>query len=288
VIKTFRKMYEEKCIKKNKRIVAKYLALCTECSHMKKCMVTLTPYDGKLSTLIKIRQEFFKTLNKVKRYKKNPDLSIKYFSNIEFTKSRIPHIHIQLFYTNKIPIVKTYERMLCKGFINNQSNSLSFAKKNDTNFQYVIKDYLTYDEKLEKHKSKHKNINYYSCSNKSVSNPVVKYLYRQLKFKTYNKYKEILEQIHQGLVVIFSNYNEKEKFNKNVDKYQKKRNLLLQSSYKVGGKYVYIFSKYYIIDKYLNIKKGKVCTYKIKRLIKGRKVVRIKLNSKKRKIILDF
>jgi len=80
--------------KYNKRIVAKYLALYTENSHKKKCLITLTPKDGKLQTTVKLRQEFLKKLNRYKNNLKDGDKSIQYFCNIEFTPMCIPHLHM--------------------------------------------------------------------------------------------------------------------------------------------------------------------------------------------------
>ncbi|MBT5492053.1 MAG: hypothetical protein HN887_06875 [Campylobacteraceae bacterium] len=192
--------------RKNKRIVAQYLALYTECSHLKKCLVTFTPADGRLSTLIEIRQDFFKLLNRYKRNKKDGDLTIKYFSNIEFTKTSQPHIHIQLFFTNKAPIIKVFESVVCIEYDNTHTNSLSFANDNSKIFTYTIKNYLNFDLQLEKLKYHFKDLKYITSSQKSISNTMVKYLFRTVKFKTKNnRYKEILNHISNGTIVIKDN-----------------------------------------------------------------------------------
>ena len=140
-----------------------------------------------------------------KRNKNNGDLGIKYFSNIEFTKTSQPHLHIQLFYSNLNPIKKAYEAVLCKNYKNDQSNSLCLAKDNSKNFNYVIKDYINFDLQLEQFKHHFRNVNFTTSSQKSISNSIVKYIYKNYKFKTKNRYKEILSAIDNKTIITKNN-----------------------------------------------------------------------------------
>jgi hypothetical protein len=65
--------------------VAQYLALYTENTHLKKCLITLTPEDGKIATTLQMRKEFFKKLNRYKMRFKDETLqekSIKKFKEL--------------------------------------------------------------------------------------------------------------------------------------------------------------------------------------------------------------
>ena len=235
----------------NKRIVAQYFALYTENSHLNKCLVTFTPADGRLSTLIKIRQEFFKLLNRYKRHPKEGDMTIKYFSNIEFTSKSIPHMHIQLFFTKRNPIKKAYQMMTSSDYQNTHTNSLSFAINNKLLFTYAIKDYLTFDYDLEKFKHHFKGVNFITSSQKSISNSIVRYLFNNLEFKTKNRYKEILKMIQIGLIVISK---DKVDISKLKNKYKAKnsnsnKELKVKSINKVDSKYIYIFEQIIVKNK---------------------------------------
>jgi hypothetical protein len=243
----------------NKKVVAQYFALYTENSHLKKCLITFTPADGRLSTLIKIRQEFFKLLNRYKRHPKEGDMTIKYFSSIEFTSKSIPHIHIQLFFTNPEPIKKAYQLMTSSDYQNTHTNSLSFAVNNKLLFTYAIKDYLTFDYDLEKFKHHFKGVNFITSSQKLISNSIVRYLFNNLSFKTKNRYKEILEMIQKGLIVI-----SKDKID--ISKIKNKR---VKFKSKIGVSYIYVFEKTNNNNNF-NMKRIKH-KIKIKRLKKSKK-----------------
>jgi hypothetical protein len=243
----------------NKKVVAQYFALYTENSQMKKCLITFTPADGRLATLIKIRQEFFKLLNRYKRHKDYLDLSIKYFSSIEFTSKSIPHIHIQLFFTNDKAIKKVYQLMTSSDYQNTHTNSISFAINNNLTFTYVIKDYLKFDYDLEKFKHHFTGVNFITSSQKSISNCVVRYLFNNLEFKTKNRYKEILEMIQIGLIII-----SKDKVD--ISKIKNKR---VKFKSKIGVSYIYVFEKTNNNNN-LNMKSMKH-RIKIKRLKKSKK-----------------
>lgn len=228
----------------NKKVIAQYLALYTENSHLKKCLITLTPYDGKLSTVLKIRREFFKLLNRYKRNKNNGDLSIKYFSNIEFTKTSQPHLHIQLFYSNLNPIKKAYEAVLCKNYKNDQSNSLCLAKDNSKNFNYVIKDYINFDLQLEQFKHHFRNVNFTTSSQKSISNSIVKYIYKNYKFKTKNRYKEILSAILNETIIISRDKKDSLYIKSHITKNStNSKSIKLILKEKVGVHYIYLFEE---------------------------------------------
>lgn len=253
------KNFIDKIKSNNKKVIAQYLALYTECISLKKCLVTLTPHDGKLSTTLEIRREFFKKLNTYKRTKTDGDLSIKYFSNIEFTKTSQPHLHIQLFYTNKVPIEKAYKAMTCSNYQNTQANNINYANDNEKTFNYVIKDYMEFDLQREQFKHHFKGVNFTTSSQKSISNSIVKYLFKALSFKTKNRYKEILEMIEKGLIVISTH---------NILSLKKIRNdykIKFVSKSKVGINNIYIFEnkvKRKKIKRYKkNINKGKIWAY---------------------------
>jgi hypothetical protein len=261
------KNFIDKIKSNNKKVIAQYLALYTECISLKKCLITLTPYDGKLSTTLEIRREFFKKLNTYKRTKTDGDLSIKYFSNIEFTKTSQPHLHIQLFYTNKVPIEKAYKAMTCSNYQNTQANNINYANDNEKTFNYVIKDYMEFDLQREQFKHHFKGVNFTTSSQKSISNSIVKYLFKTLTFKTKNRYKEILEMIDKGLIVISNKIVsiKKVKSEYKIKNRDKNNRIKFVSKSKVGINNIYIFEnkvKRKKIKRYKkNIKKGKVWVY---------------------------
>jgi hypothetical protein len=227
----------------NKKIVAQYLALYTECIDLKKCMITLTPPDSKLSTLLDIRRFFFKKLNAYKRSKVYGDMSIKYFSNIEFTKLSSPHLHIQLYYTKKDSIEKAYKSITSSNYQNSHANNITYAQDNSKSFNYVIKDYMEFDLQREQFKHKFKGINFTSSSHKSISNGVIKYLFKTLTFKTKNRYKEILFMIQKGLIVISNKLVNIKKFKSEskIKNRDKKNKIKFISISKIGIKLVYIY-----------------------------------------------
>jgi hypothetical protein len=208
--------FEEKVKKKNKRVIAQYLSLYTENTHLKKAMITLTPPTGTLQELLDIRKKFFTKLGKTKLLKKDGDRSIKYFSVIEYTKTHQPHLHIQFFYTNFSPIKKAYTYIINQN--NNIYNKISHSNNKNTKFNYVIKDFMNFDLNLEEYK--HNTVKYFkyyhnislkyiTSSRKQITNDIVKYLYRKLLFKTKNKYQEILNHLENGDIDISKNYQPK-------------------------------------------------------------------------------
>lgn len=237
--------------KHNNRIVASYLALYAENKHLKKAMVTFTPKDSKLSTTIEMKKDFIEILSRYKRLK-NGDTTVKYFSNIEFTKNIIPHIHIQLFYTSNNTILKAYNYVLNKHKNNFNANSIIYAINNNLIFTYVIKDYLYTDLTMERTKQMY-NVKYISSSRKSLNLKIIKYLYRVYTFKTNIRYIELLNAINKGIIVI----------KKHDFKPKPKRAL---SKYGIGQYCIIIFKE-----------KTKKPPYKIKRLIKNQKAIKIKM-----------
>lgn len=140
-------IFLKKRFKYNRRIIAQYLALYTENTHLKKCLITLTPHDCKLSTALNMRRDFFKKLNRYKLNKKDGDKTIKYFSNVEFNQHYQTHMHIQVFYTNIKPIKKAFDFVTKK---NTQANSIEIANNHKLIFDYVIKDYRNTNLALER------------------------------------------------------------------------------------------------------------------------------------------
>ena len=191
--------------KYNRRIVAQYLALYTENSHLKKCMITLTPKDGLISTTLKMRKDFFKKLNRYKKNKKDGDTTIKYFSNVEFNEHYQSHLHIQIFYTSLKPIKKAFDSMI--NFINDNTNAntIEIAKNHKLIFNYVIKDYRNTNLALERLKAT-KTIQYITSSRKAITNKIIRYLFRTLDFKSKNGYNEILELIEQKKIEIIKGF----------------------------------------------------------------------------------
>ena len=204
--------FEDKRKQLNKKVVAQYLSLYTENTHLKKAMVTITPSDGKLLTILGMRKKFFKKLGKTKIQKKNQDLSIKYFSVIEWTKTSQPHLHIQLFYTNIEPIKKAFNFVVDSD--NTIANKISYnnSKKSNVKFNYVIKDYLysRFDisrehykaDTIQSYKRQGVSIRYITSSRKQITNDIVRYLLRTLNFTTKDKYQEILNLIDSGKIQI--------------------------------------------------------------------------------------
>jgi len=275
------KNFIDKIKSNNKKVIAQYLALYTENSHLKKCLITFTPFDGKLSTVLKIRREFFKLLNRYKRNKKDGgDLGIKYFSNIEFTKTSQPHLHIQLFYSNLNPIKKAYDAVLCKNYKNDQSNSLCLAKDNSKNFNYVIKDYINFDLQLEQFKHHFRNVNFTTSSQKSISNSIVKYIYKNYKFKTKNRYKEILSAINNETIIISRDRKDSVYIKSHIQKNTtNSKSIKLISKEKIGVNYVYLFEE---VDVRVKIKSKYKNSNKFKSKLDCRFGYRIKIKKVKR------
>lgn len=237
----------DRLYKKNRRVIAQYLALYTECIGMKKIMITFTPNDKTMNTLIKMRKIFFTKLNRYKR-NKNGDLTIKYFSNIEFTSSGVPHIHIQLFYlVSKTPIEKAYKYLVNSKVKNTNKNSISYAKDDTQDFDYVIKDYKNFNYNLELKKRTYKDIKFITSSQKTISNKVIRFLLNKLTFKTKNKYKEILELIQNGLLSIFKDTKNKKKdkniINTHLKKYKFNKKVTVLFNNTIGIYKIYLFSK---------------------------------------------
>lgn len=262
------KNFIDRLYKKNRRVIAQYLALYTECVSMKKIMITFTPNDKAMNTLIKMRKIFFTKLNRYKR-NKNGDLTIKYFSNIEFTSSGVPHIHIQLFYSiSKTPIEKAYKYLVNSNLKNTDKNSISYAKDDTQDFDYVIKDYKYFNYNLELTKRTYKDIKFITSSQKTISNKVVRFLLNQLTFKTKNKYKEILDLIQNGLICILKNINKNKKEKSIVNthlqrfKFNKKIGVF---KVEIGIYKIYLFSK-----------RSKHRAIKNKKYIKGRRTIKSK------------
>lgn len=279
------KNFIDRLYKKNRRVTAQYLALYTECFHMKKVMVTLTPKDGKIDTLVQMRKIFFNKLNNYKR-NKNGDLTIKYFSNIEFTKKngcyQHVHMHIQLFYSvNKTPIEKAYRYLINSKKKNTKMNNITYAEDNDKRFNYVIKDYKSFNYDLELVKCKHKNIKYVTSSQKSISNKLVKFLFKILIFKTKNRYKEILDWITDGTICLLKNtnkINEEKKFVKNhLKKHKFNKTVKVVCQRKIGIYKLYLFCS-----------SSKQRALKIKKYITKRRTIKnkTKLYIQPRKFIL--
>lgn len=123
--------------------------------------------------------------------------------------------------------------MTSSDYQNTHTNSLSFAVNNKLLFTYAIKDYLTFDYDLEKFKHHFKGVNFITSSQKSISNSIVRYLFNNLSFKTKNRYKEILQMIQKGLIVI-------SKYKINISKIKNKR---VKFKSKIEVNYVYVFEK---------------------------------------------
>jgi len=252
---------------KNRRIVASCIGVIKECKGMRKCMITFTPRDGKSSTIKKLRTQFFEILSN-KKSNKNGDKSIKYISNIEFSKkNNIPHIHIVIFFKNEQPIINAYNELLKKNNMNKKSNDIKFEKDGlKIHPLYIIKDYRYFNLELEVYKHSYfKNFRFFSSSRKSIPRNIILYLYKELKFKTKDKYEEILELIDKKQIIITTDKNLKYKFSKT----------LLISEKLIGENYVFIFKKV-------------VLTYKIKVFVKNRKKGKIKYVPRKKSIILDI
>lgn len=233
--------------RKNRTIIAKYFALYSEYGHLKKCMITLTPKDGKLSTTIDLRTKFFKKLRKLI----GKGQVVKYFTNIEFTLNCSSHLHIQLFYNDKEPIEKAYKYIT--NLINNSNgNDISYAVDNTKTFTYVIKDYINTDIELEKWKYTQK-VRYCTSSQKSINNKITRFLLSNLDFKTKNKYQELLTMIKNNTLVI----------KKGVIK--KFPNRVIKFIRKIDNFTVIVFET-------KNRKGGTIAPLKIKRITKGRKI----------------
>lgn len=202
--------FEEKKKQANRKTVAQYLSLYTENNHLKKSMVTLTPPDGKLLTLLNMREKFFIKLGKTKLLKKTGDKSIKYFSSIEWTKHSQPHLHIQFFYTNFIPIKKAFDYIVNKDNI--LSNHILHGNSSKVKYNYVIKEYFisNFDidrehykaDTIARYKYQGVTVKFKTSSRKKINNKITTYLLRTLTFKTKDKYKEILTLLNNGKIQI--------------------------------------------------------------------------------------
>ena len=210
---------KEQVVKKNNTIVATYYALYAENKHLSKALYSITLGDERISTLKEYRSKLLKKIKSILRRKAYRGQPIAYFSNIELgkdegnlTKDFNPHLHIQFFFQSFKPIEEAINA-LEKEFKPSNTHTATQTKP-DADYDYVIKEYKAdnYNEAYEINK---RNLYYrqtlYSCSRKSVSNYVIKYLYRYLsrnlakvwnKLETYERYDFILRNIKEGHISI--------------------------------------------------------------------------------------
>ena len=121
-----------------------------------------------------------------------------------------------------------------------------YAKDHSKSFNYVIKDYMEFDLQRELFKHKFRGVNFITSSQKRLSNGVIKYLLKELKFKSKNRYKEILEMLDKKLIIISKNNVvsfKKVRSEYKVKNRDSKTKIKFVSIFKVGVNNIYIFEK---------------------------------------------
>ena len=96
------------------------------------------------------------------------------------------------------------------------------------------------------------NVNFTTSSQKSISNSIVKYIYKNYKFKTKNRYKEILSAILNETIIISKNKKDSVYIKSHIQKNTtNSKSIKLISKEKVGVNYVYLFEE---VDFKVNVK----------------------------------
>lgn len=197
--------------RKNNTAVAKYFALYAENADKAKCMITFTANKKTIKANTIIKDAFIEKVRSILTRKRYARCHFKYFVTLELgERYDNPHVHIQVFYDNILPVKEAYEYIIQKYGLESNNCDLSEAKKTEISFTYIIKNYYSsnFDEKLEEIKyTTYKNIAMYSCSQKSIPNYVIRSLYKNLSqyenwAKHNDKYAYILKLIEYGKIKI--------------------------------------------------------------------------------------
>lgn len=130
--------------RKNKTVVAKYLALRIENQNKRKCMITFVAEDEKYSTLKAYKTAFINKIKSILKRKEFEGLKLAYFAVVEFGKDHHknfhPHVHIQCFCESLEPVHEAYKFVQDK-FKECEVDFMEAINEN-LSFSYVIKDFL--------------------------------------------------------------------------------------------------------------------------------------------------
>ena len=190
-----------------KKIIAKYLGMWTDAGHLSKFLVTLSPTENSIDSVIELRKDFLKKIKAVAHYKNE---QIYYFSSIELGMNKTPisdkseefemdraiydkfnnHIHLQLITTlTKEDIQKVMNKLSSIKCI---FKTLSVPKVENIQYDYIIKDIKTINWELQYHiKKECKGKTLYTCSHKSIQNFLITKIWNYFKNRYPVQWKDI-------------------------------------------------------------------------------------------------
>ena len=224
------KIKKEDRVYKNNVTLAIFNALYHDNKHRKQAMLSLTIGDEKISTLLLLRKHVIAEVKKILERVEFKGQKVAYFTNIEFTqkgKNSIekfnPHIHI-LFYYDAIKPIKIAINNIKDEYNLSNFHFIAYRKKKKY-MKYMVKDYVVrkfnkktekfddvYNEELELLKITYaKGVKIYTSSYKSITNYVIKFIYKYLNKNMPNRWKEIenrdkyafiSEEIKKGNIIV--------------------------------------------------------------------------------------
>lgn len=197
-------------LRKNRKAVAKYLALFSLNQSKQKCMITFASSEKTYEAINCIRKVFLEKIasllkNKYKR------CSFRYFAALETgVKDFYPHIHIQCFYSSFKPLQEAFDYTLKKLNLDSAKCNCMVAENHNYPFKYVIKDLLpaNFDEDREFLKSRFcKGRKSYWNSRMTLPDYLIMRMYHILsKLKRWQEIKDkfsyILDLIDKGYISI--------------------------------------------------------------------------------------
>lgn len=204
--------------RKNRAIVAKYLALFFDNTDKKKCLVTFTGNDktpsGAYKNINAIKKTFIDKTKSILKRKAYQDSSFSYFAVMESGKDYQqcfnPHLHIQCYYEHIEAIQEAFNFVIERFGLDRSKCDISIADKNDASFNYIIKTFLpsNFNMGYEYFKTSiaPKKPMYWS-SHKATPNYLIKKLYAFLSklplWKTAkDKYELIATLIDNGSLIL--------------------------------------------------------------------------------------
>jgi len=200
--------------RKNRNIVAKFLALHLDNEDRQKCLVTFNGNKGTYKEAIEIRRDFILKITSIFKRDEYNGQGYNYFANVEFGKEASKkfniHVHFQIFHDNINPIQEAYEYIIDKYNLDDSRHHLLPPDTPNTQYTYVIKDYLSqnFNPKLEEMKDRfYKGKSMHSSSRKKTPNYLIRCLYDKLAEldgwdDTKDKYSFILKLLSEGILSI--------------------------------------------------------------------------------------
>lgn len=204
--------------RKNRAIVAKYLALFFDNTDKKKCLVTFTGNDqthsGAYKNINAIKTAFIDKTKSILKRKAYQGSSFSFFAVMESGKDYQqyfnPHLHIQCYYEHITAIQEAFDFVIKKFGLDRSKCDISIADKQDATFNYIVKTFLSSNFNMDyeyfKTSLARKKPMYWS-SHKATPNYLIKKLYTLLsKLPIWkaakDKYELIATLINNGSLML--------------------------------------------------------------------------------------